>query len=179
MRHVRTLGIRMRNADSWLFFFLRRGALRAFGCSAGAANPAARVAFSVSGSDDPVRDGVHCRPSFSLLPTPQAAPHPFRRTPYGVPEKAPAQVPANLQKLMQDGYIFVVRICAAASSPEGYLNFFSGGPEPIPRHTNETTTLTTPSSGSSKRPNNNGKLECWRFLRCLTTALALLILILR
>ena len=58
----------------------------------------------------PVRDGVHLQTAI-LAPVGVTKPLPilFRRTPYGVPEKTPAQMPASFKELAQDGYIFVIQ----------------------------------------------------------------------
>ncbi|MGC2449390.1 MAG: hypothetical protein WA477_17200 [Candidatus Sulfotelmatobacter sp.] len=46
----------------------------------------------------PVRDGVHLQTAI-LTPVDQQGPLPilFRRTPYGVPEKAPEQMPSSMK----------------------------------------------------------------------------------
>ncbi len=58
----------------------------------------------------PVRDGVHLQ-TVIIAPAEQkeALPILFRRTPYGVPEKAPEQMPASWKELMADGYIMVIQ----------------------------------------------------------------------
>ena len=51
----------------------------------------------------PVRDGVHLQTAI-LTPVNQSGPLPilFRRTPYGVPDKAPDSVPGNLRELAKE-----------------------------------------------------------------------------
>jgi uncharacterized protein len=68
----------------------------------------------------PMRDGVRLQ-TVILRPADQTAALPilFRRTPYGVPEEAPAQISPSLKELMQDGYILVVQNSAAGSSQKG------------------------------------------------------------
>ncbi|MGC2793280.1 MAG: CocE/NonD family hydrolase, partial [Candidatus Sulfotelmatobacter sp.] len=58
----------------------------------------------------PVRDGVHLQ-TVILTPLDRTGPLPilFRRTPYGVPEKPPEQMPSSIKELAQDGYIFVIQ----------------------------------------------------------------------
>src|SRR5579864_5741828 len=68
----------------------------------------------------PVRDGVHLQ-TVILAPANQSGPLPilFRRTPYGVPSKAPDQMPTNLKELMQDGYIIVIQNLRGRFKSEG------------------------------------------------------------
>src|SRR5256885_8797367 len=58
----------------------------------------------------PMRDGVKLQ-TVILTPSDQHEPLPilFRRTPYGVPENPPQQIPASWKELAQDGYIFVIQ----------------------------------------------------------------------
>ena len=80
--------------------------------------PAAKPLFKLQEVMIPVRDGVHLQTAI-LTPIDQKGPLPilFRRTPYGVPERAPEQMPSSLKEFAQDGYIFVIQVCAAASNP--------------------------------------------------------------
>jgi len=100
----------------------------------------------------------------------------FRRTPYGVPEKAPAQVPANLKELMQDGYIFVVQNLRGRFKSEGYFKLSSQVDLNDPKATNETTDAYDSIEWLIKNvPNNNGKVGMFGVsYDGLTTALALL-----
>ena len=68
----------------------------------------------------PVRDGVRLQTTI-LTPVDQKEPLPilFRRTPYGVPEKAPEQMPSSLKELAQDGYIFVIQNLRGRFKSEG------------------------------------------------------------
>ena len=58
----------------------------------------------------PMRDGAKLQ-TVILTPATHTGPLPIllRRTPYGVPDRAPPSVPANLKELSADGYIFVVQ----------------------------------------------------------------------
>src|ERR1700745_3657880 len=58
----------------------------------------------------PVRDGVRLQ-TVILTPTGSTRPLPIllRRTPYGVPERAPDEMPASWKELAADGYIFVIQ----------------------------------------------------------------------
>ena len=88
----------------------------------------------------PVRDGVHLQ-TVILTPANAAKPLPilFRRTPYGVPEKAPEQMPASLKELAQDGYIFVIQNLRGRFKSEGYFKLSSRVDLSDPKATNETT----------------------------------------
>src|SRR5579872_4518497 len=68
----------------------------------------------------PVRDGVHLQ-TVILTPVNQSGPLPilFRRTPYGVPSKAPDDMPTNLKELSKDGYIFVIQNLRGRFKSEG------------------------------------------------------------
>src|SRR5436190_12741835 len=58
----------------------------------------------------PVRDSVRLQ-TVILTPVSQSGTLPilFRRTPYGVPDKAPDEIPASLKELMKDGYTYVIQ----------------------------------------------------------------------
>ena len=63
----------------------------------------------------------------------------FRRTPYGVPEKSPEQMPPSLKELAQDGYIFVIQNLRGRFKSEGYFKLSSWVDLNDPKATNETT----------------------------------------
>ena len=71
----------------------------------------------------PVRDGVHLQTAI-LTPVDHQGPLPilFRRTPYGVPEKAPEQMPSSWKELAEDGYIFVIQNLRGRFKSEGYFD---------------------------------------------------------
>src|SRR6266849_8204137 len=75
-----------------------------------AQQPASKTLFKYQEVMVPVRDGVHLQ-TVILTPVAQNRPLPilFRRTPYGVPNKPPEQMPARLKELAQDGYILVTQ----------------------------------------------------------------------
>src|SRR5215831_9681146 len=85
-----------------------------------AQQPASPPVFTFQEVMVPVRDGVHLQ-TVILTPVNQSGPLPilFRRTPYGVPDKAPDHVPSNLKELAQDGYIFVVQNLRGRFKSEG------------------------------------------------------------
>ena len=74
----------------------------------------------------PVRDGVHLQTAI-LTPTNKTGPLPilFRRTPYGVPDQPPAQVPTSMKELAQDGYILVIQNLRGRFKSEGVFKLTS------------------------------------------------------
>src|SRR3954451_1833249 len=74
----------------------------------------------------PVRDGVHLQTAI-LTPLNQSGSLPilFTRTPYGVPDKMPAQIPAAFKELVQDGYIFVFQNLRGRFKSEGVFKLSS------------------------------------------------------
>jgi predicted acyl esterase len=125
----------------------------------------------------PVRDGVHLQ-TVILTPTNTTKPLPilFRRTPYGVPEKAPEQMPPSLKELAQDGYIFVIQNLRGRFKSEGYFNLSSHVDLADPKATNETTDAYDSIEWLIKNvPNNDGKAGMYGVsYDGLTTALTLL-----
>ena len=125
----------------------------------------------------PVRDGVHLQTAI-LTPIDQQGPLPilFRRTPYGVPDKPPEQIPASLKELAQDGYIFVFQNLRGRFRSEGVFNLSSWVDLNDPKATNETTDAYDSIEWLVKNvPNNNGKVGMYGVsYDGLTTALTLL-----
>jgi putative CocE/NonD family hydrolase len=125
----------------------------------------------------PVRDGVRLQ-TVILTPSNTTKPLPilFRRTPYGVPERAPEQMPASFKELAQDGYIFVVQNLRGRFKSEGYFKLSSQVDLSDPKATNETTDAYDSIEWLIKNvPNNNGKVGMYGVsYDGLTTALALL-----
>jgi putative CocE/NonD family hydrolase len=125
----------------------------------------------------PVRDGVHLQ---TVIMTPlnqtKALPILFRRTPYGVPEKAPEQMPPPLKELAQDGYIFVTQNLRGRFKSEGYFELSSHVDLNDPKATNETTDAYDSIEWLVKNvANNNGKVGMLGVsYDGLTTALTLL-----
>ncbi len=125
----------------------------------------------------PVRDGVHLQ-TVILAPIVQKGPLPilFRRTPYGVPDKAPTEMPVSWKELAKDGYIFVVQNLRGRFKSEGVFKLSSQVDLNDPRDTNETTDAYDSIDWLVKNvPNNNGKVGMYGVsYDGLTTALALL-----
>jgi uncharacterized protein len=139
--------------------------------------PASKPIFKLQEVMIPVRDGVHLQTAI-LTPVDQKGPLPIllRRTPYGVPEKAPEQMPGWWKELAQDGYIFVVQNLRGRFKSEGTFNLSSWVDLNDPKATNETTDAYDSIEWLVKNvPNNNGKVGMFGVsYDGLTTALALL-----
>jgi uncharacterized protein len=142
-----------------------------------AAQPEAKPVFNYQQVLVPVRDGVHLQ-TVILTPVDQHGPLPilFRRTPYGVPEKAPAEMPTTLKELSRDGYIFVIQNLRGRFKSEGIFKLSSQVNLNDPKDTNETTDAYDSIEWLIKNvPNNNGKVGMFGVsYDGLTTALTLL-----
>lgn len=125
----------------------------------------------------PVRDGVHLQ-TVILTPVDQKGPLPimFRRTPYGVPEKAPEMMPSSIKELAADGYIFVIQNLRGRFKSEGVFKLTSQVNLADPKSTSETTDAYDSIDWLVKNvPNNNGKVGMMGVsYDGLTTALTLL-----
>ena len=144
--------------------------------AAHAQEPTAKPPFTFQEVMIPMRDGVHLQ-TVILAPADQKEPLPilFRRTPYGVPARAPQQVPPNFREMAQDGYILVIQNLRGRFKSEGvfkltsHVNLTDGS-------TNETTDAYDSIDWLVKNvPNNNGKVGMTGVsYDGLTSALALL-----
>jgi len=125
----------------------------------------------------PVRDGVRLQTAI-LTPVDQQGSLPilFRRTPYGVPDEPPKQMPSSMKELAQDGYIFVIQNLRGRFKSEGVFNLSSWVDLSDPKATNETTDAYDSIEWLVKNvPNNNGKVGMYGVsYDGLTTALPLL-----
>ena len=125
----------------------------------------------------PVRDGVRLQ-TVVLSPVDQQGPLPilFRRTPYGVPDKAPTEMPSALKELAKDGYIFVIQNLRGRFKSEGVFKLSSQVDLNDPKATNETTDAYDSIDWLVKNvPNNNGKVGMYGVsYDGLTTAMTLL-----
>jgi len=139
--------------------------------------PPSKPIFKLQEVMIPVRDGVHLQ-TVILTPIDQTGPLPilFRRTPYGVPEKPPEQMPPSLKELAADGYIFVFQNLRGRFKSEGVFNLSSQVDLNDPKSTNETTDAYDSIDWLIKNvPNNNGKVGMFGVsYDGLTTALTLL-----
>jgi putative CocE/NonD family hydrolase len=121
---------------------------------------ASKPVFTLQEVMIPVRDGVHLQ-TVILTPVDQSGPLPilFRRTPYGVPDKPPDQMPPSLKELAQDGYIFVIQNLRGRFKSEGTFILSSWVDLNDPKATNETTDAYDSIDWLVKNvPNNNGKV---------------------
>ncbi|HXH65609.1 MAG TPA: CocE/NonD family hydrolase [Candidatus Limnocylindrales bacterium] len=163
----------MNIAGRFLMAFLFAGV----SCAAGQETPAIQAIFQYQEVMVPVRDGVHLQ-TVILTPTNATKPLPilFRRTPYGVPEKAPQQMPSSMKELAQDGYIFVVQNLRGRFKSEGDFKLSSQVDLKDPKATNETTDAYDSIEWLVKNvSNNNGKVGMFGVsYDGLTTALTLL-----
>jgi putative CocE/NonD family hydrolase len=111
-----------------------------FSLSLAAQQPAAVPVFKFEEVMIPMRDGVHLQ---TVILTPPKAKEPLpillRRTPYGVPNKAPTEISPSTKELMEDGYIFVVQNLRGRFKSEGVFNLSSQVDLQDPKATSETT----------------------------------------
>ncbi len=139
--------------------------------------PAKKAVFEFQEVMIPMRDGVHLQ-TVILRPAGQKEPLPilFRRTPYGVPEKAPEEIPVSWRELAQDGYIFVIQNLRGRFKSEGVFELTSRVDLSNPKATNETTDAYDSIEWLVKNvPNNTGKVGMYGVsYDGLTTALTLL-----
>jgi putative CocE/NonD family hydrolase len=125
-----------------------------------AATAQAQSPFTLTEVMVPVRDGVHLQ-TVILTPVNQNGPLPilFRRTPYGVPDKAPDHMPTNLIELERDGYIIVVQNLRGRFKSEGTFALSSQVNLADSTSTNETTDAYDSIEWLLHHvPNNNGKV---------------------
>ena len=124
----------------------------------------------------PMRDGVRLQ-TVILTPLEQKGPLPImlRRTPYGVPDKAPEMSPPY-STMVQDGYIFVIQNLRGRFKSEGTFLLSSYVNLQDPKATNETTDAYDTIDWLVKNvPGNNGKVGMYGVsYDGLTTALTLL-----
>ena len=146
------------------------------GVSGRAQEPAAKPIFTIQEVMIPMRDGVHLQ-TVILTPVDKVGPLPilFRRTPYGVPDKAPERLPPSWKELAEDGYIFVVQNLRGRFKSEGVFTLSSQVDLSDPKATNETTDAYDSIAWLVKNVPNNGKVGMFGVsYDGLTTALALL-----
>jgi uncharacterized protein len=126
-----------------------------FGVEAEAAEPASPV-FSFRQEMIPMRDGVRLQ-TVILAPVGKVGLLPIllQRTPYGVPDKAPAEVPADSRFLYDDGYIFVFQNVRGRFESEGKFTLSTR----IAGSTNQVTDAYDTIDWLVKNlPGNNGKV---------------------
>jgi putative CocE/NonD family hydrolase len=142
-----------------------------------AQSPGSAPPFKLQEVMIPMRDGVHLQ-TVILTPTNQSGPLPIllRRTPYGVPEKAPDSVPSTMKELVNDGYIFVIQNLRGRFKSEGTFLLSSYVNLQDPKAVNETTDAYDTIEWLLKNvPNHSGKVGMYGVsYDGLTTAMALL-----
>ena len=142
-----------------------------------ASAPAQSPVFTYQQVMIPMRDGVRLQ-TVILTPVGKSGPLPilFRRTPYGVPDSAPATVAPSLKELDADGYIFVIQNLRGRFKSEGVFKLTSQVNLADSTSTNETTDAYDSIDWLVKHvANNNGKVGMYGVsYDGLTTALALL-----
>src|SRR5215469_11630791 len=168
--------------DSWREGSLRKSAILLacsffFSIALAAQQPAAAPIFSYQEVMVPVRDGVHLQ-TVILTPVNASEPLPIllERTPYGVPDKAPAEIPPRWKELIEDGYIFVLQNLRGRFKSEGVFNLTSQVNLTDPKATSETTDAYDTIDWLVKNvKGNNGKLGIYGVsYDGLTAALTLL-----
>ena len=108
----------------------------------------------------PARDGAKLQ-TVILTPAGQTGPLPIlvRRSPYGVPDRAPQTMPTSLKELAADGYIFVIQNLRGRFKSEGTFLLSSVVRLDDPKHVSETTDAYDTIDWLVKNiPNNNGKV---------------------
>jgi putative CocE/NonD family hydrolase len=116
--------------------------------------------FALSEYMVPMRDGIKLQ-TVVLTPLNQSSPLPIllERTPYGVPSKPPAPMPARWLELSQDGYIFVLQNLRGRFNSEGTFNLSSYVDLADPKATNETSDAYDTIDWLIKNvPQNNGRV---------------------
>jgi putative CocE/NonD family hydrolase len=108
----------------------------------------------------PMRDGVHLQ-TVILTPVDRRGPLPIllRRTPYGVPDRAPTGMPTSWVELARDGYIFVIQNLRGRFRSEGAFLLSSRVDLSDSSAVNETTDAYDTVDWLVKHvPGNNGRV---------------------
>jgi uncharacterized protein len=124
----------------------------------------------------PMRDGARLQ-TVILTPISQKGPLPIliRRTPYGVPDKAPETTPPYLEELANDGYIFVFQSVRGRFKSEGVWGSTYYVDLKNPKAVNETTDAYDTIDWLVKNVPSNGRVGIFGVSYLgLTAALTLL-----
>ncbi|HEX8485849.1 CocE/NonD family hydrolase [Sphingomonas sp.] len=141
-------------------------ALAAVAASPSGARPqAAAVAQSPFTFEEvmiPMRDGARLQ-TVILRPRDAAGPLPvlLQRTPYGVPDRAPASMPKSWAALAKDGYVFVVQSMRGRFKSDGVFTFSTAVHPGDARATDEATDAYDTVGWLAKMPGGNGKVGMW------------------
>jgi putative CocE/NonD family hydrolase len=111
----------------------------------------------------PMRDGAKLE---TVIMTPKGAtgklPILFQRTPYGVPQGAPSQVPASWKPLVADGYIFVFQSMRGRFGSDGVFTLSTAVHPDDPKATDEASDAYDAIDWLVKNvPGNSGKVGMW------------------
>jgi putative CocE/NonD family hydrolase len=111
----------------------------------------------------PMRDGARLQ-TVILRPRDKTGPLPilFQRTPYGVPDSAPAKVPGNQVSLDKDGYIYVYQSMRGRFKSDGVFTLSTAVHPDKPKITDESTDAYDSIDWLVKHvKNNTGKVGMW------------------
>jgi hypothetical protein len=125
----------------------------------------------------PMRDGIRLQ-TVILTPISHPAPLPIllRRSPYGVPDRAPTAIPPEQAALARDGYIFVIQNVRGRFKSEGSFSVSTLAGTSDPKAVNDTTDAYDTIDWLVKNvPGNNGNVGIFGVSYSgLTAALTLL-----
>ncbi|GAA4767452.1 CocE/NonD family hydrolase [Stakelama sediminis] len=125
--------------------------------------PPAKAPFTFQEVMVPMRDGAKLQ-TVILRPTGKTGPLPIllQRTPYGVPQSAPSQVPDSYKALMKDGYIFVYQSMRGRFKSDGSFTFSTAVHPDDPKAVDEATDAYDTIDWLVKNvADNNGKVGMW------------------
>ena len=156
MRMVSTLALALAMAAAGLSAAAQTPAPAA---AAAPAKPAAPV-FTWREVMIPMRDGMRLQ-TVILAPVNQKGPLPIllRRTPYGVPDKSPTEMPESIRALAADGYIFVIQNIRGRFKSEGTFSLSNDATVTPGKGTIETRDAWDTVDWLVKNvPDNNGRV---------------------
>jgi len=111
----------------------------------------------------PMRDGARME-TVILRPRGRAGPLPilFQRSPYGIPQGAPATIPGGWKSLVEDGYIFVFQSMRGRFGSDGAFTLSTAVHPNDPKAVDEATDAYDSIDWLVKTlPANNGKVGMW------------------
>lgn len=111
----------------------------------------------------PMRDGIRLQ-TVILAPVHQAAPLPIllKRSPYGVPDRAPTTIPRDMAALARDGYIFVLQNVRGRFKSQGIFSLAPVVGPNSPQRVNDVTDACDSIRWLVKHvPDNNGRVGLW------------------
>ncbi|HEY2836026.1 MAG TPA: CocE/NonD family hydrolase [Rhizomicrobium sp.] len=135
-------------------------AMVAISCAPQKTAPKTSAPFAYQQVMIPMRDGARLQ-TVIFTPKDHSGPLPIllTRTPYGVPDKAPAAIPEDLKALARDGYIFVFQNVRGRFKSEGVFRLSSIVDPEHPDAPNDVTDAYDTITWLAKNiPNNNGRV---------------------